>query len=70
MSEVKYKGIKLNQVNFTHVDFFKTPLKGVDLSDCTIDGILVSDTYAELRGAKINMFQAAELARLLGVQIV
>ncbi len=70
MSELKFKGIKLNRINLTHVDFYKTPLKGIDLSDCAIEGIMLSDTYAELRGAKINMFQAAEIARLFGVQVV
>ena len=70
MSEAKLKSLVLNQVNLTRVDFFKTPLKGVDLSACVIDGILLSETYAELRGVKVSMEQAAGLAQLLGVQIV
>lgn len=70
MSEAKFKVIKLHNVNLSRVDFFKTPLKGIDLSDCSIEGILLSETYKELHGAKINMFQAAGIAQLLGVQIV
>ena len=70
MSEAKLKTMTLSRVDFTRVDFFKTPLKGIDLSDCIIEGILLSDTYAELRGAKINMLQAANIAQILGVQIV
>ena len=70
MSEAKLKAIRLSNVDLTHVDFYKTPLKGIDLSDCTITGIMLSDTYAELRGAKINVYQAAEVARLFGVQVV
>lgn len=50
--------------------FFKTLLKGMDLSDCTIDNIMVSDQYTELAGVKVNLFQAAELAKLMGVKIV
>jgi uncharacterized protein YjbI with pentapeptide repeats len=70
MSEVKFKVVRLNKVNLTHVDFFKTPLKAIDLSDCLIEGIMLSDTFSELRGAKINMYQAAGIAQLLGVEVV
>ena len=45
-------------------------LRGMDLSDCTIDNIMVSDQYTELAGVKVNLFQAAELAKLMGVKIV
>ncbi|WP_257790929.1 hypothetical protein [Candidatus Formimonas warabiya] len=43
---------------------------GIDLSDCTIDGIMVSDTHIELRGAKVNTVQAVEIAQILGVRVV
>ena len=45
-------------------------MKGLDLSDCTIEGILVSDQFKELAGVKVNLFQAAELAKLMGVKIL
>ena len=51
-------------------DFFRTPLKGMDLSECVIDGIMVSDQFTELAGVKVSLLQAAELARLMGVKIV
>ena len=69
-SEAKLKRLKLNKVNFSSADFFKTPLKGIDLSDCMIDGILVSDTYHELKGVMVNALQAAELIKILGVKVV
>lgn len=69
-SEVTLKKPIFHNVNFTSVDFFKTKLKGIDLSDCVINNIMLSDTYTELAGAKVNIYQAAELARLLKVQIV
>jgi hypothetical protein len=43
--------------------------KGIDLSDCSIEGIMLSDTFSELRGAKMNMFQAACIAQILGIEI-
>ena len=59
-----------HEVDLSGADFFRTPLRGVDLSECTIEGIAVSENCAELRGARINALQATELARLLGVNIV
>ena len=45
-------------------------LKGIDLSDCTIERIILSDSFRELKGATINSVQAADLIRLLGVKVV
>ena len=70
LSEVTFKKPIFHNINFTGADFFKTKLKGIDLSDCMISGLMVSDTYAELAGVKVNIYQAAELAKLLKVQIV
>lgn len=69
-SEVKLKKPVFHNVNFNGADFFKTKLKGIDLSDCVITNLMVSDTYTELAGVKVNMYQAAELAGLLKIQIV
>ena len=70
LTEVKFRKPRLKAVNLQRADFFKTPLKGIDLSDCTIDGIMVSDTFSELKGAKINAMQAIELVQILGVKII
>jgi uncharacterized protein YjbI with pentapeptide repeats len=71
LSEIRLKKPTLKAVNFTGADFFKALLKGIDLSDCTIDGITVSDTRNELRGAIVSAGQAIELAaRILGIKIV
>lgn len=69
-SEVKLKKSKFIKSDFTRVDFFRTILKGMDFSDSVIESIMVSDSYKELSGMKINMFQASEIAKLLGVKIV
>ena len=70
LSEVKFQKLALKAVNFQRVDFFKTSLKGIDLSDCTIDEIMVSETFNELKGAKINAVQAVTIAQRLGMKIV
>ena len=71
LSEIRLKKPTLKEVNFTGADFFKTSLKDIDLSDCIIDGMIVSDICNELRGAIVNAWQATELAaRFLGIKIV
>lgn len=69
-SEVKFKKMVFDMVNLIRTDFFKTPLKGMDLSTCLIDGITVSDTFRELKGVKLNAEQAVVVAQLLGVKFV
>ena len=49
--------------------FLHTPLTGLDLTSCELDGLAVSDTNAELRGAVVTMEQAAMLAKRLGIVI-
>jgi len=66
-SECTLKSTTLKHDRFIGVDFFKTALKGVDLSACEIENLLVSDDHSELRGAIVNAFQAADFARLLGL---
>jgi uncharacterized protein YjbI with pentapeptide repeats len=69
-AESKIKKLKLTKVTFTGADFFKTSLKGIDLSDCIIDGIKISANFSELKGSKINSQQAIELVRVFDIEIV
>ena len=63
------KNIELKNVKLVNSTFFKTPLKDVNLTDCIIDGLIVSDNGAELRGATVDVYQAAMFAKLLGLNI-
>ena len=45
-------------------------MKKLDLSDCDLTNISVSDTFQELRGVKMNAIQAAAFMRFFGVEIV
>ena len=68
-SQVLLKRMVFKDCRFTKAELFRTMLKGVDLFDCDISGIALSDTFSELRGAVVSYDQAAELALLLGVKI-
>jgi uncharacterized protein YjbI with pentapeptide repeats len=70
VQEARLKRVTFDAVDLTRADFFRTSLKGVDLSGCTIDGISVSEDFHELKGAKVSPEQAVGLAMLLGVTIV
>lgn len=67
LPEVKLKKTRFRKLDLTRADFYHTPLKGMDLSDCDIPGLMVSETFAELKGAKVSYGQAMDLAALLGV---
>ena len=51
-------------------EFFRTPLKGIDLSSCNIEQLLVSSEKTELKGVIVNTAQAVEFAKLLGIRVV
>ena len=70
MTEADVAGLSPHRTGFQEVDFFRTPLKGVDFSDCALEGITVSESLGELRGMKINPAQAVDLIPLLGIQLL
>lgn len=53
----------------TAVNFFHTPLKGMDFTRDLVEGWILSEGLSELKGAIFRPFQAADLALLLGIQI-
>lgn len=65
----KVKKLTFDNINLMRANFYKTPLKGIDLRTCQIEGIILSTEAKELNGAVVEMLQAAELAKILGVII-
>ena len=59
---------QFQQCDLSEADFLHTPLKGIDFTSNMLSRITVSGSQ-ELRGAVVNIFQAAELSKLLGVVI-
>ena len=66
-TDCRLKRVRLEELDLTRATFFSTPLAGIDLRSCTLDGLIVSDTLRELRGAVVTPLQAAALARLMGL---
>jgi uncharacterized protein YjbI with pentapeptide repeats len=69
-AETKLKKLTLKEIIFTGTDFFKTSLRGIDLSHCIIDGIKISADLFELKGATLSAEQAIELIRVFDIEVV
>jgi uncharacterized protein YjbI with pentapeptide repeats len=69
LSDCSLKTFAFDTVKLYKADFYKTMLKGIDLRTCDISGIVVSDTLQELKGAVVELIQAAELAKKIGIII-
>lgn len=48
---------------------FRTPLAGVDLCSCGIEGLSVSESLSELRGARIGFLQAPVIVKMFGIDV-
>ncbi len=68
-SDCPLKTVRFDHTALQQTQFFKTYLKGIDLTSCDIDGLSVSERMTELQGAVVDLYQAAELARMLGIII-
>ena len=69
MSEMRWKKVTLSKADLTGAELFRTDLSGMDLTSCTLDRIVLSETCRELKGAVISAPQAAVVARILGIRV-
>lgn len=68
--DCRFERVEFSQCELAMAEFFGTRLRGVSFADSDIRGIRVREIDSfELKGVKISVLQAAELARLLGVEI-
>ncbi|MBT9778963.1 pentapeptide repeat-containing protein [Clostridium sp. MCC353] len=69
LSQCKCKGVDWNRVRLQEASFFKTPLQKMDFRTCDITALSISDDCSELKGAVVDLYQAAELAKRFGLVI-
>ena len=69
MSEMRLKAVTLFKTDLTGAELFRTLLSGMDLTTCTLDRVVLSETCRELKGAVIRAAQAAVVARILGIRV-
>ena len=68
-SRCTFTGVEFQQCDLNQVNFFHTPLEHVDLTTCTIDVLVLSEHCDELKGAVVDLYQAAELSRRMGLVV-
>lgn len=68
-TEVRFQNVELDEVKLHNTCFFKTSLRDIDFTSCQMSKIGLSNDFRELRGAVVNLYQAADLAKLLGVVV-
>lgn len=69
LTACKPKFFAMEKCSLVRTNFQKTRLRGMDITSCTLEDIIVSPDFHELRGLVVDTFQAAELARMLGLII-
>lgn len=69
ISQCRCKEVLWERVQLKNASFFKTYLNGMDFTTSTIEGLVLTDDCRELKGAVVDLYQAAELAKRLGVVI-
>lgn len=69
MAEAKLKRFVATNSKFIKNNFFKTMLETVDFTENDLAAPIVSNPPIELKGAVVNMLQAANLIGLLGVVV-
>jgi len=69
ITQCRCKSVNWCRVCLENASFFKTLMKGMDFTDSAIQGLMLSDDCREIKGAVVDLYQAAELAKYLGVII-
>ena len=67
-SEVRMPKVRFENADLCKAQWMRTPLVGIDMSSCIIDGWNIS--LFDLRGIKLTAAQVISLSGLLGVEIV
>jgi len=69
LSEISLRQSRFRECDLSRAEVFRTRLNGMDLRDCILEGLALSETLSELRGATIDEMQAASLVRRLGITV-
>lgn len=67
ITQCRCKDVVWNRAELTNASFFKTSLRKMDFTNSVIHGIVLSDDCREIKDAVVDLYQAAELAKYLGV---
>lgn len=69
LADCRLKKVIFTKNNFRRASFFQTALKGIDFRGNVLEEPVLSEQGGELKGAVVDLYQAAELAKLFGIVI-
>lgn len=69
-SNVSLKDSYIHSTSLSGTSFRDTMLSSLSLKQSDISGIYLSSSFKELNGAKLDVAQALDVARIVGVEIV
>lgn len=69
LSGCSLNGLELHETRLIQTSFFQTALSGVDFTSSTLEAPALSDSATELKGAIVDFYQAAGLAKRFGLVI-
>lgn len=67
LAEMEQRFVGLSECRFVDASFFRTRLAGMDFTTSVLENVSFSDSMTEFYGTKLSVYQAASLARLLGI---
>lgn len=66
---VSHKKLSIVASDLSRSDFRHTPLSGIALTSSSLSGIALSDNAKELKGAELDVSQALDIVRGMGVEV-
>ena len=69
-SSVSHKGLKIHSSDLSGTAFRGTTLSSLSLTSSSLGGIYISEDARELKGARLDVAQTMDAARLLGIEII
>lgn len=69
LSYLKTTGLSIRNSDLTRAVLKQTMLASADLCQSTLDGIMLSQGFHELRGLEVSLDQLIQLSSLLGVNL-
>ena len=68
-TDVTHKRVRIHNSNLCCAVLTGTSLRDLSLTGSSLDGIFLSDSMKEVRGAELDISQAVDIVKLLGVTV-
>ena len=66
---MNHKRVRIHDSNLRRAVLTGTSLRDLSLTGSSLDGIFLSESLKEVRGAELDISQAVDIVKLLGVTV-